>query len=285
MRITSTILALSMAAATPAIAALPADPLNSPMWTMQAARIFGLDPVVFDDAVKITLPMIAENQHVFPLTLDARALGKVQRIVVFEDLNPIPVSVDFMPQGAAPWLSLRIKLDQRTPVRVAALDAQGRWHVSGGWVDAAGGGCSAPPVSRARGDWADHLGELRGALSNGVRKVEDFARRYRLERAAGSDLEIQVADRDMGDEVRSVHSLSGGETFLISLALALGLSAMAGGGAGTATLFIDEGFGTLDEQTLDEVLGVLDALRDGGRAVGIVASGDRSAGSMFSAAR
>ena len=164
MRITSTILALSMAAATPAIAALPADPLNSPMWTMQAARIFGQDPVVFDDTVKVTLPMIAENQHVFPLTLDARSLGKVRRIVVFEDLNPIPVSVDFTPEGAAPWLSLRIKLDQRTPVRVAALDAQGRWHVSGGWVDAAGGGCSAPPVSRARGDWADHLGELRGAL-------------------------------------------------------------------------------------------------------------------------
>ena len=165
MKLATTILALMMAAsAAPAMAALPADPLNSPMWTMQAARIFGDAPVVFDDTVKITLPMIAENQHVFPLTLDARSLGKVQRIVVFEDLNPIPVSVDFTPQGAAPWLSLRIKLDQRTPVRVAALDGQGRWHVSSQWVDAAGGGCSAPPASRAKGDWADHLGELRGAL-------------------------------------------------------------------------------------------------------------------------
>ena len=40
----------------------------------------------------------------------------------------------------------------------------GQWLVSGGWVDAAGGGCSAPPVSRVKGDWADHLGEIRGEV-------------------------------------------------------------------------------------------------------------------------
>jgi exonuclease SbcC len=67
--------------------------------------------------------------------------------------------------------------------------------------------------------------------------------------------------------------LSGGETFITSLALALGLAdvvTMEAGGAEIGTLFVDEGFGTLDEDTLDEVMEVLDALRDGGRAVGIV---------------
>lgn len=148
-----------------ASAALPTahDPLQSPLWDMHAARLFADAPVVFDDAVRVDLPMIAENQHVFPVTVDARALAGVTRIVVLIDLNPIPVAVDFAPGLAAPWLALRIKLDQRTPVRAAVLAADGRWHVSGHWVDAAGGGCSAPPVSRARGDWADHLGELRGA--------------------------------------------------------------------------------------------------------------------------
>ncbi len=101
-------------------------------------------------------------------------------------------------------------------------------------------------------------------------QLADLARRYQLERAAGSDLEIQVADRDMGSEVRSIHSLSGGETFLISLALALGLSAMAGGCAGIGTLFIDEGFGALDSSSLDIALSCLEALQAGGRQVGVV---------------
>ncbi|MEI7607191.1 MAG: AAA family ATPase [Rhodospirillaceae bacterium] len=107
-------------------------------------------------------------------------------------------------------------------------------------------------------------------LGHANAQLADLARRYRLERAAGSDLEIQVVDRDMGDEVRSVHSLSGGETFLISLALALGLSALAGGGAGIGTLFIDEGFGALDPDSLDVALSCLEAMQAAGRSVGVV---------------
>jgi exonuclease SbcC len=67
--------------------------------------------------------------------------------------------------------------------------------------------------------------------------------------------------------------LSGGETFFASLALALGLAdvvAQEAGGARLETLFVDEGFGSLDERTLEHVLEVLDRLRDGGRTVGIV---------------
>lgn len=146
---------------TPARAALPADPLGSPMWAYHARHLFGGDPVVFDPRVIVDLPMLAENQHALPVTVDARALPGVRRVLVFADLNPIPVAVDFAPERAAPFLALRIKLDQRTPVRAAVQTADGTWHVAGGWVDAAGGGCSAPPASRVRGDWADHLGEMR----------------------------------------------------------------------------------------------------------------------------
>lgn len=142
---------------------LPADPLASPMWEYQARRLFGDAPVRFDPAVKVDIPEIAENQRVFPVTIDARALAQVRRIVLFADLNPIPVAVDYTPRAAAPFLATRIKLDQRTPVRAAVLTADGVWHVGGSWIDAAGGGCSAPPVSRVKGDWSDHLGEMRGA--------------------------------------------------------------------------------------------------------------------------
>lgn len=108
-------------------------------------------------------------------------------------------------------------------------------------------------------------------LTHANRHLEDLARRYRLERVAGADLEIQVVDREMGDERRGVHSLSGGELFLVSLALALGLSAMAAGtSGGIGTLFIDEGFGTLDPDSLDVALSCLEALQAGGRQVGVI---------------
>ena len=66
---------------------------------------------------------------------------------------------------------------------------------------------------------------------------------------------------------------AGGETFVVSLALALGLADVIveeAGGADLDTLFVDEGFGSLDADTLDDVLDTLDALRDGGRVVGVV---------------
>ncbi|WP_114395518.1 AAA family ATPase [Oleisolibacter albus] len=105
-----------------------------------------------------------------------------------------------------------------------------------------------------------------------------LAPRYRLERTrVGNDpgaLEIQVVDRDMALEVRSVHSLSGGESFLVSLALALGLSGLVGGGASIGTLFIDEGFGALDPASLDLAIGCLETLQASGRQIGVISHVD-----------
>lgn len=140
----------------------PTDPLGSPMWEAHARTLFENNPVRFEPALKLSMPQIAEDQHRFPVALDARGLGAVKRMVIFADLNPIPLAADYRPLGAAPYLAIRIKLDQRTPVRGAVQLADGSWLVNGAWVDAAGGGCSAPPVSRVRGDWAQHLGEIRG---------------------------------------------------------------------------------------------------------------------------
>ena len=153
--------------AAPARAGLPADPLGSPMWGYVGNQIFGRDAVVaFDPRVKVAFPSIAENQRSFPVQIDARGIPDVVRIVIFADLNPIQQAIDFRPDHAEPFIATRIKLDQRTPVRGAVQLKDGRWLVSGGWIDAAGGGCSAPPVSRVKGDWAQHLGESRGRLWN-----------------------------------------------------------------------------------------------------------------------
>ncbi|WP_168012048.1 AAA family ATPase [Halomonas salinarum] len=99
--------------------------------------------------------------------------------------------------------------------------------------------------------------------------LSNLAPRYRLRRG-GSPLGLLVEDHDMADEQRSVHSLSGGETFLVSLALALGLASMASGELAIESLFIDEGFGSLDPQSLALAMEALDGLQAQGRRVGVI---------------
>lgn len=91
-------------------------------------------------------------------------------------------------------------------------------------------------------------------------------------RGARSGLGLEVLDLWTG-QARATTSLSGGESFMASLALALGLADAVreeAGGFDLQTLFVDEGFGTLDDESLDQVMAVLDDLREGGRAVGVV---------------
>jgi exonuclease SbcC len=99
--------------------------------------------------------------------------------------------------------------------------------------------------------------------------LADLARRYRLERVPNS-LALMVVDQDMGDEPRSVHSLSGGESFLVSLALALGLASLSSHRVRVESLFIDEGFGSLDADTLRAAMDALDSLQALGRKVGVI---------------
>lgn len=93
--------------------------------------------------------------------------------------------------------------------------------------------------------------------------------RYGLRRL-GDSMSFGVLDRDAWDELRPVHTLSGGETFLVSLALALSLSSLSGNAVDVGTLFIDEGFGTLDGETLRQVMNALSNLQAQGRQVGLI---------------
>ena len=101
------------------------------------------------------------------------------------------------------------------------------------------------------------------------RHLIDLSRRYRLERVQDA-LALMVVDQDMGDERRSVHSLSGGESFLVSLALALGLASLSSNRVRVESLFIDEGFGSLDADTLRVAMDALDHLQAQGRKVGVI---------------
>ena len=100
-------------------------------------------------------------------------------------------------------------------------------------------------------------------------QLRNLSRRYHLKRVTDT-LALQVIDHDMCDEVRSVHSLSGGESFLVSLALALGLSSLSSGRMRVESLFIDEGFGSLDAETLRVAMDALENLRTQGRKIGVI---------------
>jgi DNA repair protein SbcC/Rad50 len=109
-----------------------------------------------------------------------------------------------------------------------------------------------------------------GTMSDQRYSLEHTGRRGAGETRGG--LSLLVRD-DWSGESRDPATLSGGETFVVSLALALGLADVVtqeAGGADLDTLFVDEGFGSLDADTLDDVMDTLDSLRDGGRVVGVV---------------
>jgi exonuclease SbcC len=102
------------------------------------------------------------------------------------------------------------------------------------------------------------------------RHLQRFSGRYRLKRESGEELSMQIVDTWQADTLRPVETLSGGETFLASLSLALGLSELAGRKTRIDSLFLDEGFGSLDAETLETVIAALETLRSAGKLIGII---------------
>ncbi|MFC3175029.1 AAA family ATPase [Novosphingobium bradum] len=112
---------------------------------------------------------------------------------------------------------------------------------------------------------------LERLLAHANARLAELKPRFTLERGTGGEMLIQVVDNDMGGEVRGLHNLSGGERFLVSLALALGLAEMStSGGVRIESLFIDEGFGALDPASLGHAVALLEQLHATGRRVGVI---------------
>ena len=100
--------------------------------------------------------------------------------------------------------------------------------------------------------------------------LEKLSERYQLARIEDEELGLEIVDLFQASITRPMSSLSGGEGFLASLALALGLSDLAGRNVQIDSLFIDEGFGSLDGDTLDEAISALEALRLRDKTVGVI---------------
>ncbi|MDD5452250.1 MAG: AAA family ATPase [Desulfovibrionales bacterium] len=102
------------------------------------------------------------------------------------------------------------------------------------------------------------------------RRLRKMTDRYLLIRNSSQPLELNVIDNYQAGEIRSTKNLSGGESFIVSLALALGLSHMASRNVRVDSLFLDEGFGTLDEDALETALETLAGLQQGGKLIGVI---------------
>jgi len=116
----------------------------------------------------------------------------------------------------------------------------------------------------AQGLTLDYLIQL---ANTNLSKLND---RYVLQREKDQELSIEVIDTYQADVTRPTQTLSGGETFLVSLALALGLSNLAGRNTTIDSLFLDEGFGSLDAETLETALAAIDTLHASGKTIGVI---------------
>ncbi len=169
-------------------------------------------------------------------------------------------------------LAQALQADDDARTRRSAMTAQidaarresGRWEALSALIGSADGQKKFAPFAQSL--TLDRL----IALANG--HLHTLNPRYSIRRDTADDqkLEMEIVDHYQADAVRPMASLSGGETFLVSLALALGLSALASGVSRLDSLFIDEGFGSLDGETLDTALDTLEKLRATGKSIGLI---------------
>jgi exonuclease SbcC len=116
----------------------------------------------------------------------------------------------------------------------------------------------------AQGLTLDHLIYLAN------KQLQHLHGRYQLQRKTSGELELEIVDTWQGDVARDTKTLSGGESFLVSLALALALSDLVSNKTSIESIFLDEGFGTLDGETLEIALDALDSLNASGKMIGVI---------------
>lgn len=143
---------------------MPADPLDSSQWRYMVRKYFRDATIVFDERVQVIAPDYAEDSLNTPVQVSAPSLEGVEQVLVFADMSPITKVLDYYPVKAAPSIGFSFKVQQATPIRGAMRTADGTWHIGGTWVDAQGGGCTAPSVASADPIWETRLGETEARI-------------------------------------------------------------------------------------------------------------------------
>lgn len=145
------------------------DPLGTLQWPGVRKEFLGSAPFQFDSAVVVRGPTFADDAMAVPIQVDATAYnGRVQRMLVAVDRNPIRQVLEFNPHRMQARLAFRFKLQQGSPVRALVLLDDGVWRVGSTFVEASGGGCTVPGGSRADGSWSRTLGQVQAQV------IKDF---------------------------------------------------------------------------------------------------------------
>jgi exonuclease SbcC len=246
--------------------------LRTPEWRMQTESAIR----AYDDELAATTAALQDPRLDVPLDPPADVAGTAGALGAADAALEEATGAAATAHGRAESLSVLV------PALVALLDALGPVVAEARKVRAladlcSGAGANALRMTLSSFVLAARLEEVAAAASERLLRMTQG--RYSLVHTDGtarggarSGLGLLARDTWTGQD-RETSTLSGGETFLASLALALGLTDVVtaeAGGTRIEALFVDEGFGTLDEETLDEVMDVLDGLREGGRVVGLV---------------
>jgi exonuclease SbcC len=157
-----------------------------------------------------------------------------------------------------------LRRENQQALYAAIADKQGEfdlWQQLNGLIGSADG---AKYRKFAQGLTLDHLIYLAN------QQLQRLHGRYQLRRRSLGELELEVIDTWQSDAARDCKTLSGGESFLVSLALALALSDLVSHKTSIDSLFLDEGFGTLDPETLEVALDALDSLNASGKMIGVI---------------
>ena len=189
------------------------------------------------------------------------ALLKIEQEQLVTKLNILKQEIGAIRQKLADNEDIRLKQQSR----VQQIDAQKRecvrWNTLHELIGSADG--------KKYRNFAQGL-TFEMMIGHANRQLQKMTDRYLLIRDEAQPLELNVVDNYQAGETRSTKNLSGGESFIVSLSLALGLSQMASKNVRVDSLFLDEGFGTLDEEALDTALETLAGLQQEGKLIGVI---------------
>ncbi len=138
------------------------NPIFSPTFDDIIKSTINNQKYIFDDEnISIEVPNFADNPIQVPILVDAKKIKDAKQLILFADLNPIPVIVDMKLDALLPLISLNIKVAQETPIRALVLDSKNIWHIGSTNIKSFGGGCSVASVSSSQTDFAKLLGKIK----------------------------------------------------------------------------------------------------------------------------
>ncbi|TLP38328.1 quinoprotein dehydrogenase-associated SoxYZ-like carrier [Arcobacter arenosus] len=141
------------------------NPIVSPTFDDIIKITIGEDEYTFDDKnIQVKVPSFADNPVQVPIFVDASKIKNPKKMILFADLNPIPVILTMTPNDFLPIISTNIKVAQETPLRALVLDENNLWHVGSANIHSNGGGCDVTSLAAANGNVSENIGKSKGKI-------------------------------------------------------------------------------------------------------------------------